>query len=932
MEPERENGNVEYKWKLVNKTESRVEQLATQMRYRCDEGSSECIYNIGVEDDGTMTGITEQEYEETIGYLTTAATKNNYSITLLTTTSVENGRNIYEVLVREKNENSYIDIKVAVAGSVDVGKCLSPDTPVIKYNGETVNIDMIKKGDFLMGDDSSPREVLKIYQGNSDMYEIQQTRGDNYKVTANHILTLNFSQPCIRKLKDKFAVIWHSGNGNIIKEYFDTQKLAKNHISSVPNVETLDISVVDYIKKSSNWKAFFLGYAVPVSFPERDIKIDPYLLGIWLGDRCSSSKPTITKISRSCEMHNCTVKRSISYSITGNGNNIIRSSNKKRHIKYFSVNKYGFDTAKQNAIDFLSDRTTSNPFWDMIEYYNLNNNNKHIPDDYLYNTRYNRLALLAGLIDSDGYLYHNTYEIVQKNETLALHIKKLCQSLGFKVYYKTISKKCHNSPIQKSGTYYRITFSGENLGVILPCKTANEYKSNVKSLLTTIKVTKIEYGPYYGFELDKNGRFLLGDCTVTHNSSFIGVLTTGKNDNGRGSARLNVFNYPHEVKTGRTSSIGHHILGFDAKGNISNYQKTYKPSWPEIVKNSSKVISFFDLAGHEKYLKTTIMGLASVSPELCLIMVSANRGVIRMTSEHIFLCLALHIPFAVIITKIDMVEEKKNVLKETMNSITQILRCPGIRRIPLKVETHGDIVRSAMYIHTESIVPIFHVSNVTGEGTDKIKKFLNLLPKHRIVDHEAHTEYHIDQSWSVTGVGTVVGGNLISGTVNAGDKLFLGPILGKYEQVVVKSIQCKRVPLQNIDAGSYVTLALRNVDRKVIRKGYVLLSHRSQHLVCQKFVANIKVFRSHSTTIRIGYVSVIHVSTVRSCVKLEEIRKKQNARNPERTTDDNILRTGDIATVVLGFCYGSEFVKPGMHFILAEDRTKVIGTIEELIE
>ena len=46
MEPEKEDGNIEYKLKLINKTMSRVENLATQMRYRCNEEGSECIYNI----------------------------------------------------------------------------------------------------------------------------------------------------------------------------------------------------------------------------------------------------------------------------------------------------------------------------------------------------------------------------------------------------------------------------------------------------------------------------------------------------------------------------------------------------------------------------------------------------------------------------------------------------------------------------------------------------------------------------------------------------------------------------------------------------------------------------------------------------------------------------------------------------------------------
>ena len=84
-------------------------------------------------------------------------------------------------------------------------------------------------------------------------------------------------------------------------------------------------------------------------------------------------------------------------------------------------------------------------------------------------------------------------------------------------------------------------------------------------------------------------------------SSLMGVLTSGKNDDGRGSARLSIFNYKHEVLSGRTSSIAHHILGFDDKGSVMNYSGIYKKGWPDIIKDSSKIISFYDLCGHEKY-------------------------------------------------------------------------------------------------------------------------------------------------------------------------------------------------------------------------------------------------------------------------------------------------------------------------------------------
>ena len=109
---------------------------------------------------------------------------------------------------------------------------------------------------------------------------------------------------------------------------------------------------------------------------------------------------------------------------------------------------------------------------------------------------------------------------------------------------------------------------------------------------------------------------------------------------------------------------------------------------PQVVKRSSKIISFYDLAGHEKYLKTTIFGLSCSQPDACLIMVGGNRGVLRMTLEHMFLCKTLNIPFGIVVTKVDMMKDKLNVLEETLNSITALLKKPGMKRHPVKVSNY----------------------------------------------------------------------------------------------------------------------------------------------------------------------------------------------------------------------------------------------------
>jgi len=70
-------------------------------------------------------------------------------------------------------------------------------------------------------------------------------------------------------------------------------------------------------------------------------------------------------------------------------------------------------------------------------------------------------------------------------------------------------------------------------------------------------------------------------------STMLGVLVKGGLDDGRGKARVNLFRHKHEIETGRTSSVGMEIMGFDTKGDIvASNVPGRKLSWEEIGKRS----------------------------------------------------------------------------------------------------------------------------------------------------------------------------------------------------------------------------------------------------------------------------------------------------------------------------------------------------------
>jgi len=272
-------------------------------------------------------------------------------------------------------------------------------------------------------------------------------------------------------------------------------------------------------------------------------------------------------------------------------------------------------------------------------------------------------------------------------------------------------------------------------------------------------------------------------------STLVGVLTQGNLDNGRGLARVNVFRHKHEVVTGRTSSISQQILGYNSKGQIVNYKLLDNQSWTNIIEESSKVVTFIDLGGHEKYLKTTLFGLTGHQPDYVLLVVGSNMGIVGMTKEHLGIALALKVPLIVVVTKIDICPE--HILKNTLDELTKLLKIPGSNKIPIIIRNEDDIIVSAKNLISKRIAPIFLISNVTGENLDLLRKFLNLLPANKQWEefNDKPIEFHIDETYSVTGVGTVVAGTLMSGTVNVDTIMQLGPDeFGNFREVKIISI------------------------------------------------------------------------------------------------------------------------------------------------
>ena len=402
-------------------------------------------------------------------------------------------------------------------------------------------------------------------------------------------------------------------------------------------------------------------------------------------------------------------------------------------------------------------------------------------------------------------------------------------------------------------------------------------------------------------------------------STLIGVLTTGALDDGDGSTMRSIARYLHEIESGRTSSISTHLLGYDSHGKVVNYEILNPLDEAQIHLKSSKVIVLVDLGGHERYLRTTLRGVMSRVPDYAMLVVGANAGLSMMGKEHLGIAVALKIPLFITVTKIDMVHE--DVVNRCIEEIRTLLKMPGISKLPFEIKDQDDVVVAAKHVPSGRVVPIFKVSNVTGEGLELLKRFFNLLPPRMSWKERSESPLlmYIDDIFNVKGVGPVIAGLVLYGSVHVDEKVLMGPMEdGSWREVRVKSIHINRVSTRRAYAGVEATLAVTGVELEEIEKGMAIIDKDREPLSVREFNAKITVLK-HPTTIRKGYEAVLHLGAIRSTVKFVDMEKEY-------------MRTGDTGLVKLRFVYHPWYIRTQDVFVLRDARTRAIGRITQILK
>jgi len=304
-----------------------------------------------------------------------------------------------------------------------------------------------------------------------------------------------------------------------------------------------------------------------------------------------------------------------------------------------------------------------------------------------------------------------------------------------------------------------------------------------------------------------------------------------------------------------------------------------------------------------------------------------GRGVRGMTKEHLMLSLSYDIPFMIIITKIDLYD--KETISLTLEKVTQLLKSAKKDVWLIREKIDLEIPKG-----TSKFIPIFQVSNVTGEGLDLLKDYLFNIPKR--LDYsgvkDEPFEASVLESFLVEGIGSVAHCFVSRGTIRKGDIVWIGPdSIGGYHKSKVRSIQYKRIDVDFVLPGNHCTISVPGIDRSLLKQGvYVLHESVKTRLAIKEFTSDIKVLSSHPITIRVGYCPILNIDNIRMSAKLLKFVGENIETSIEGGKEVKYLRGGDRARVKFRFNHRPAYLKEGMTFVFREGKTRGYGKVVEI--
>ena len=360
-----------------------------------------------------------------------------------------------------------------------------PDDSLVATPDGFIRLDTLKVGDYVIGSDGKPTKVLAIYphEKPSRCFEITFKDGRTARCNDEHLW-------CVKTRGKEPKILPLS---KIMENYLQPSKDGKHlgHRYSIPLPE-------------------------PIQFNTKKVPVDPYLLGVLLGNGCLTEK-NLTVSSGNIEVPL----------------EVAKILNTKTKIRTTNSYSYAFiNPDNDRSTKYIRTKTILSNYPDLIK---AKSHHKYIPKEYIYNDIETRWSILQGLMDTDGSISKDKYQLLftTTSEQLKNDIIDIIRSLGYTAHVNIDNRNryksgvCYNIYISSVPDNEKIKFFRANKKSIKRAKEAAKYKTRKKmGWINIMNIKEVEPTKQRCIKVQNpNHLFVCQDFVVTHNT-YCGVATT----------------------------------------------------------------------------------------------------------------------------------------------------------------------------------------------------------------------------------------------------------------------------------------------------------------------------------------------------------------------------------------------------------------------
>ena len=392
---------------------------------------------------------------------------------------------------------------VFLSGPAGTSKAQPLDAQILTPNGWDV-MENIKEGDYVYGSNGKPTKVLSIHpQGLQDIYKVSFSDGTSTECTKDHLW--------LTKTYNERAYLKNFESRNKRRKKKNKPEYAHKdpeYVESCINGTVKPLEEIMNTVDVGNGKKPHKNHTIPLiseplQFEEKPHVISPYIMGILLGDGCLRTQVMFT-----------TADKEILDRVTKEAPESIK-------------------VVKAHNIDyrFIGTEHAKNPFLEEIRRMNLAgtySDSKFIPHEYLFDSAANRLELLKGLMDSDGFVANrvrssktNAVGFGTASKQLAEGVRFLVESLGGVATLKKYKTKFTHKGEHKQGKDVYQLFLNIPVNPFYLTRKSIMFKERVKYFPARY-ITSVEFVGQKPAQCilveDSNHLYLTNNCIVTHNT------------------------------------------------------------------------------------------------------------------------------------------------------------------------------------------------------------------------------------------------------------------------------------------------------------------------------------------------------------------------------------------------------------------------------